>query len=192
MTTAATSSGQPGTNTHAADYDVENIRRDFPILQQTINDCPLVYLDNAATTQKPQAVIDALRHYYETDNANIHRGVHELSVRATEAYEKSRVKAQRFIHASRREEIIFTRGTTEAINLVAQAYARPILKSGDEISQRETERKQLLGPGCYQIRLSESSNALHFYDAWGLPKLGFNYPILDFAQLHRIMIKAVI
>ncbi|MCZ6654280.1 MAG: cysteine desulfurase [Planctomycetota bacterium] len=133
MTTAATSTGQPGTNTHTADYDVEKIRRDFPILRQTINDHPLVYLDNAATTQKPQAVIDALRHYYETDNANIHRGVHELSVRATEAYEKSRVKAQRFINAGRREEIIFTRGTTEAINLVAQAYARPIVKSGDEI-----------------------------------------------------------
>ena len=133
MTTAATSTGQPGTNTHTTDYDVEKIRRDFPILRQTINDHPLVYLDNAATTQKPQAVVDALRHYYETDNANIHRGVHELSVRATEAYEKSRVKAQRFISAGRREEIIFTRGTTEAINLVAQAYARPILKSGDEI-----------------------------------------------------------
>ena len=133
MTTAATSTGQPGTNTHTTDYDVEKIRRDFPILRQTINDHPLVYLDNAATTQKPQAVVDALRHYYETDNANIHRGVHELSVRATEAYEKSRVKAQRLISAGRREEIIFTRGTTEAINLVAQAYARPILKSGDEI-----------------------------------------------------------
>lgn len=133
MTTAATSSGLPGTNTHTADYAVERIRRDFPILRQTINDCPLVYLDNAATTQKPQAVIDALRHYYETDNANIHRGVHELSVRATEAYEKARVKAQRFISADRSEEIIFTRGTTEAINLVAQAYARPTLKSGDEI-----------------------------------------------------------
>ena len=130
MTTAATSTGQPGTNTHAADYDVEKVRRDFPILRQTINDHPLVYLDNAATTQKPQAVIDALRHYYETDNANIHRGVHELSVRATEAYEKSRVKAQRFISAGRREEIIFTRGMTQAINLVAQAYARPILKVG--------------------------------------------------------------
>jgi cysteine desulfurase/selenocysteine lyase len=133
MTTAATSTGQPGTNTHTADYDVEKIRRDFPILRQKINDCPLVYLDNAATAQKPQAVIDALRHYYETDNANIHRGVHELSVRATEDYEKARIKAQRFIGADRREEIIFTRGTTEGINLVAQAYARPILKSGDEI-----------------------------------------------------------
>ncbi len=133
MITAAKSSGQLGTDTHTADYDVESIRRDFPILRQTINDHPLVYLDNAATTQKPQAVIDALRHYYETSNANIHRGVHELSVRATEDYEKARIKAQRFIGADRREEIIFTRGTTEGINLVAQAYARPILKSGDEI-----------------------------------------------------------
>ena len=120
MTTAATSTGQPTANTHPDDYDVERVRRDFPILRQTINDHPLVYLDNAATTQKPQAVIDALRHYYETDNANIHRGVHELSVRATEDYEKARIKAQRFINAGRNEEIIFTRGTTEGGDAVAE------------------------------------------------------------------------
>ncbi len=133
MSTAATSSGRAAANMHTDDYDVERIRKDFPILQQTINGHPLVYLDNAATAQKPRAVIDALCHYYETDNANIHRGVHELSVRATDAYEKTRVKVQRFIGAGRREEIIFTRSTTEAINLVAQAYARPMLTAGDEI-----------------------------------------------------------
>jgi cysteine desulfurase/selenocysteine lyase len=93
----------------------------------------LIYLDNAATTQKPRAVIDAVRRYYESDNANIHRGVHQLSVRATDAYEAARVKVQRFIGAARREEIIFVRGTTEAINLVAQSYGRSRFDAGDEI-----------------------------------------------------------
>ena len=113
--------------------DVERLRRDFPILQKTINGKPLVYLDNAATTQKPRAVIDAVSGYYESINANIHRGVHRLSVEATEAYERARGKVQRFIGAARPEEIIFTRSATEAINLVAQAYGRSTLGTGDEI-----------------------------------------------------------
>ncbi len=133
MTTAATTSGRADAKMHAGDFNVEQIRKDFPILRRTVNGKPLIYLDNAATAQKPQVVIDALRQYYETDNANIHRGVHELSVRATDAYEKARTKVQRFIGAGRSEEIIFVRNTTEAINLVAQAYARPKLQSGDEI-----------------------------------------------------------
>ncbi len=113
--------------------DVERLRRDFPILGKTINGKPLVYLDNAATTQKPRVVIDAVSGYYESINANIHRGVHRLSVEATEAYERARGKVQRFIGAARPEEIIFTRSATEAINLVAQAYGRSTLRTGDEI-----------------------------------------------------------
>jgi cysteine desulfurase/selenocysteine lyase len=113
--------------------DVERIRRDFPILQQRVHGKPLVYLDNAATTQKPQIVIDTLTEYYTGYNANIHRGVHELSIRATEAYERARATVQRFIGADRPEEIVFTRGATEAINLVAQTYARAHVGQGDEI-----------------------------------------------------------
>ncbi len=118
----------------AAPLDVERVRADFPILSETVRDGrPLVYLDNAATAQKPAAVIDAVRHYYETSNANIHRGVHTLSVEATEAYERARVKVQRFLGARRPEEIVFVRSATEAINLVAQAWARPKLARGDEV-----------------------------------------------------------
>src|SRR5437868_12685109 len=95
-------------------FDVERIRRDFPILHQRIHGKPLVYFDNAASTQKPLAVIEALREYYERDHANVHRGVHTLSERATKAYEESRLKAQQFLHANCLREIIFTRGTTEA------------------------------------------------------------------------------
>ncbi len=113
--------------------DVERIRRDFPILRQTVHGRPLVYLDNAASTQKPQAVIDAIRRYYETDNANIHRGVHTLSVRATEAYERARGIVQRFIGATRAEEIVFVRGTTEGVNLVAQTFGRSHVGAGDEV-----------------------------------------------------------
>lgn len=108
-------------------------RDDFPILRGRVNGKPLVYLDNAATTQKPQAVIDAESRYYAHDNANVHRGVHTLSQRATAAYEAARVKIQRFINAAAAEEIVLVRGATEAINLVAQSYARPRLQPGDEI-----------------------------------------------------------
>ena len=114
-------------------YDVERVREDFPALRQTVHGKPLVYLDNAATTQKPAAVIDALRRFYEQDCANVHRGVHELSTRATDAYESAREAVRRFIHAGDSREIVFVRGTTEAINLVAQAYVRPRVGPGDEI-----------------------------------------------------------
>ena len=113
--------------------DANAWRRDFPILQQKVHGKPLIYLDNAATTQKPQAVIDAESAYYRTTNANVHRGVHALSQRATDDYEAARGKVQRFINAAHGEEIIFVRGATEAINLVAQSYARPHLTPGDEI-----------------------------------------------------------
>ena len=114
-------------------YDVHEIRKDFPILHQQVNGHPLVYLDNGATSQKPQSVIDAVRHYYERDNANVHRGVHTLSERATNDYEGARDTAQRFINAADRGEVILVRGTTDGINLVAQSYGRPRLKEGDEI-----------------------------------------------------------
>jgi cysteine desulfurase/selenocysteine lyase len=114
-------------------FDVDDVRKDFPILHQEINGHPLAYLDNGATSQKPRAVIDAVRDYYEKHNANIHRGVHYLSERATEDYEAARDTAQRFINAGDRCEIIYVRGTTEAINLVAQSYARPRLEPGNEI-----------------------------------------------------------
>jgi len=116
-----------------AAFDVETIREDFPILERMIVCKPLAYLDNAATSQKPKAVIDAISHYYENYNANIHRGVHHLSVQATEGYEGAREKVRGFLNASQAAEIVFTRGTTEAINLVAQSFVRPTAGEGDEI-----------------------------------------------------------
>ena len=109
------------------------VRADFPILGTKAGGRPLVYLDSAASSQKPRQVIDAVRHFYERDNANIHRGVYGLSVRATEAYDAARAAVARYLGAAHPHEIIFTRGTTEAINLVAQSYARPRLRAGDEI-----------------------------------------------------------
>ncbi len=113
--------------------DVAQIRKDFPILHQQINGKPLVYFDNAATTQKPLAVINAVSSYYSELNANIHRGIHTLAERATAAFEATRDTVKNFINAAHREEVIFTRGTTESINLVAATYGRQFLKSGDEI-----------------------------------------------------------
>lgn len=109
------------------------VRHDFPLLTQTAYGKPLAYLDNAATTQKPKSVIETVAHFYRCDNANVHRGVYQLSERATRAYEATRDKIQTFLNVRFREEIIFVRGATEAINLVAQSYARPILKPGDQI-----------------------------------------------------------
>ena len=117
----------------ASVFDVQRVRRDFPILGTSVNGKPLVYLDNAATAQKPQSVIDAVSRYYANDNANIHRGVHYLSEHATAAYEAVREKARAFLGAADRREIVFVRGTTDAINLVAHSYLRPRLKRGDEI-----------------------------------------------------------
>jgi cysteine desulfurase/selenocysteine lyase len=114
-------------------FDVRRVRDDFPILRQKVRGKPLVYLDNAATAQKPRAVLDALQHYYTTDNANIHRGVHLLSERATQDYENARTKVRDFLHAADQREIIFVRGATEGINLVAQTYGRKHLREGDEV-----------------------------------------------------------
>ncbi|MCP4406292.1 MAG: cysteine desulfurase [Gammaproteobacteria bacterium] len=127
-------------------FDVHRIRKDFPILDQRINGKPLSYLDNGATTQKPRSVIDAVADYYRHSNANVQRGVHTLSERATQAYEGARDKTKTFINAADKREIIFLRGTTEAINLVAQGFARPRLKAGDEIIVTEMEHHSNIVP----------------------------------------------
>ena len=112
--------------------DVESLRRDFPILDQIVNDEPLVYLDNAATTQKPTQILEAIAAYYEKDNANVHRGVHTLAERATAAYEAARERVRSFIHAASTKEVLFTRGTTTSLNWVAR-YAENVLQPGDEV-----------------------------------------------------------
>ena len=133
MTAKNPTSTGAGPGEPRADFDVARVREDFPILKQTVNGKPLVYLDNAATSQKPQSVIDALVSYYTTENSNVHRGVHTLSQQATDDYEESRSKVKRFINASDEREIVFVRGTTEGINLVAQSFGREHLNEGDEI-----------------------------------------------------------
>ncbi len=127
-------------------FDVVRVRGDFPILHETHDGTGLIYLDNANTSQKPRAVIDAVRHFYETTNANVHRSVYGLSVRATEAYERTRSEAQRFLGAKRPEEIVFVRGTTEGINLVAQTYGRTHVGEGDEIVLSEMEHHSNIVP----------------------------------------------
>ena len=124
---------EPETIMKAKKFDVDQIRLDFPILHQTINGKPLVYFDNAATTQKPSIVIENLSNYYKELNANIHRGIHTLAERSTAAFEATRDAVKVFINAKHREEIIFTRGTTEGVNLVASTYGRQTIKAGDEI-----------------------------------------------------------
>jgi cysteine desulfurase/selenocysteine lyase len=114
-------------------FDVERIRQDFPILRERVHDKPLVYLDNAATAQKPQSAIDAMVRSLTVENANIHRGVHQLSERATKSFEDARGRVQRFINASSPNEIVFVRGATEAINLVAQTFGRTRIGEGDEV-----------------------------------------------------------
>lgn len=122
------------------------LKAEFPILHQEINGHPLVYLDNAATTQKPRSVLEAVRKYYEWDNANVHRGVHTLGSRATDAYEGAREKVARFLNAASTREIVFTRGTTAALNLVASGYARQTLREGDEIVITQAEHHSNLIP----------------------------------------------
>lgn len=127
-------------------FNVDAIRADFPILHQEVNEYPLVYFDNAATTQKPQSVIDAMVKYYAYDNSNVHRGVHALSMRATEQYEQARSKVQRFIHAPVARECIFVRGATEGINLVAQSFVAPRILPGEEILITHMEHHSNLVP----------------------------------------------
>jgi cysteine desulfurase/selenocysteine lyase len=116
-----------------AAFDVERVREDFPVLKQTVHGKPLVYLDSAATAQKPSCVVEAIRHFHEVDCANIHRGVHELSQRSTASYEEARAKVKRFLNSRSKNELIFVRGTTEAINLVSSSWGRKYVKEGDEI-----------------------------------------------------------
>jgi cysteine desulfurase / selenocysteine lyase len=137
----------------ASAFDVQKVRRDFPILNQRIHGKALVYLDNAATTQKPQAVIDAMVRSYAEDNANIHRGVHLLSERATRAYEEAREKVRKFLNAADSREIVFVRGTTEAINLVAQTFGRANVRQGDEVLITEMEHHSNIVP--WQILCDE-------------------------------------
>jgi cysteine desulfurase / selenocysteine lyase len=126
--------------------DWNAIREDFPILHEQVHGHPLIYFDSAATSQKPRNVLDALRHYYEHENANVHRGLHELSSRATEAYEKSRKRVASYLGAATADEIVFTRGTTESINLVAQAWGGKFLRAGDAILLTEMEHHSNLVP----------------------------------------------
>ena len=133
------------TNTDRA-IDVEAIRRDFPVLERKIYDRPLVYLDNAATSQKPQCVIDAVSCYYAETNSNVHRGVHRLSMDATSAYEAAREKLQRFLNARSTKEIVWTRGTTESINLVAQSLGRSKVQAGDEVLISQMEHHSNIVP----------------------------------------------
>lgn len=126
-------------------FDAKKIRADFPVLNQIVNDEPLIYLDNAATTQKPQAVLDVLNHYYLQDNANVHRGVHTLAERATAEFEAARKKVQQFIHANSNKEIIFTKGTTDSLNIIAQSYGE-FIQDGDEIVISKMEHHANLIP----------------------------------------------
>ncbi len=138
------------------------VRSDFPLLSQTINGHPLVYLDNAATSQKPQAVLQALMNYYQNDNANVHRGAHQLSVRATEAYEGARDKLAQFINARSRSEIVYTRNATEAINLVAHSWGLNHLQPGDEIITTVMEHHSNLVP--WQMVAAKTGAVLKFVE----------------------------
>ena len=127
-------------------FDIEKIRADFPVLRQQVNGKPLVYLDNGATSQKPQCVIDELVRYYTTENSNVHRGVHTLSQAATEDYEGARSKIRRFINATDDREIVYTSGTTDGINLVAQTFGRQNVGPGDEIIVSNLEHHSNIVP----------------------------------------------
>jgi cysteine desulfurase/selenocysteine lyase len=144
----------------ATKFDVMEIRQDFPVLTQTIHGRPLVYLDSAATAQKPYTVIDALRRFHEVDCANIHRGVHELSQRSTAAYEVTRTKAMRYLNAPSEEALIFVRGTTEGINLVASSWGRKSIKPGDEIIISAMEHHSNIVP--WQMLCEEKDATLRF------------------------------
>ena len=133
MTSADATITEKARRDYLTGFDVEKVREDFPILRAKVHGKPLVYLDNAATSQKPQVVIETISRYYTAENSNIHRGIHFLSLQATRAYEDARVKVKHFLNASHTREIIFVRGTTEGINLVAQSYGRTFIKEGDEI-----------------------------------------------------------
>src|SRR5437667_6114553 len=141
-----------------AAFDVATVREEFPILRRRVHGRPLVYLDNAATTQKPQRVIDRVVRYYSEENANIHRGVHLLSVEATEAYDAAREQVRRFVNAAEAREIVFVRGATEAINLVAATYGHTRIGAGDEVVISEMEHHSNIVP--WQMRCDEKGARL--------------------------------
>src|ERR1035438_8341951 len=159
------------------------LRKDFPILDQKVHGKPLVYFDNAATSQKPRAVIDALVHYYEHDNANVHRGIHELSNRSTNAFEAARARAAKFINAKSADEIVFTRGTTEGINLVASSWGTKNLKPGDVILLTEMEHHSNLVP-CQMTAQRTGAKVAY------IPVTG-DEGILDLSKLDSLLTKNV-
>ena len=143
---SSTEPARPSPGSVAAPFDLNAVRADFPILNQSVNGKPLVWLDNAATTQKPRQVIERLREFYERENSNVHRGAHELAARSTDAYEAARQKAQRFLGAKSSNEIVWVRGATEAINLVAQSWGRANISAGDEIVVSQLEHHANIVP----------------------------------------------
>jgi cysteine desulfurase/selenocysteine lyase len=159
------------------------LRTDFPILDQKVHGFPLIYFDNAATTQKPRAVLDALRNYYEHDNANVHRGIHELSNRATASFEAARSRAAKFINARSSDEIVFTRGTTEGINLVAQTWGNKNVKAGDKILLTEMEHHSDIVP--WQLLAERTGAKLHFIPVTG------DTGLLDLNRLDEWLTKEV-
>lgn len=161
--------------------DWKNVRADFPILHQQVNGHPLVYLDNGATAQKPRSVIDSLVHYYEHDNSNVHRGLHALSMRATEAYEGARARVAKFINAADPAEIIFTRGTTESINVVARSWGHAHLKPGDIVLTTEFEHHSNLIP--WQQAAKAAGATLQFVPLLGADGEGG----LDLTALDRLL-----
>jgi cysteine desulfurase/selenocysteine lyase len=163
--------------------DWSSLRADFPILDQKVHGQPLIYFDNAATTQKPRAVLDALRRYYECDNANVHRGIHELSNRATAAFEAARARAAAFINARSAEEIVFTRGATEGINLVAQSWGAQYLRPGDVLLLTEMEHHSNIVP--WQLLAQRTGARLAF-----LPVTG-DIGLLDLSRLDEFLTRQV-
>jgi cysteine desulfurase/selenocysteine lyase len=163
--------------------DWSALRTDFPVLNQKVHGRPLIYFDNAATTQKPRAVVDALVRYYERDNANVHRGIHELSNRATTAFEASRTRAAQFINARSADEIIFTRGTTEGINLVATAWGNKNIKRGDKILLTEMEHHSNIIP--WQLLAERTGAQLLFFPVTG------DIGLLDMSHLDEWLTKDV-
>lgn len=158
--------------------DWAKVRADFPILEQEVNGRPLIYFDNAASSQKPRAVLEALRGYYERDNANVHRGLHALSSRATERYEGARQRAAKFIGAASAQEIIFTRGTTEGINLVAQSWGQKFLRAGDVVLLTEMEHHSNLVP--WQLLCEKVGAQLRFV------------PVRDDGRLDRAALESLL
>jgi cysteine desulfurase/selenocysteine lyase len=171
------------TKTSKKKIDWAALRADFPVLDQKVHGHPLIYFDNAATSQKPRVVLDALQHYYEHDNANVHRGIHELSNRATTAFEAARTRVAAFLNARSAEEIIFTRGTTESINLVAAAWGPKNIKAGDKILLTEMEHHSNIVP--WQLLAERTGAKLVF-----LPITG-DIGLLDMSRLGEWLTKEV-